>query len=193
MSITLSSTRHFVVRSVSSTCCRGVTTKNPDVVWSSPLSNSLLSSSAQYSTYGPSDNSMSRYWRKSTLIPNISTKILSSTSSIYPMMHSILGTIASNTIGHPFSITLNHPDREEFSSPSTSAIELTPTYVDTYTRKMDLAAEECGYMEVEGADDTTLPGSNGIWMISTLKRRKKKMNKHKLQKRRKKLRFKTRK
>merc|ERR1740136_8564 len=99
-------------------------------------------------------------------------------------MHSILGTIASNTISYPFSITLNHTDRQEFSSPSTSAVELIPTYVENYTRKMDLAAEECGHMEVEGADDTTLPDNNGLWMISTLKRRKKKMNKHKLRKRR---------
>uniref|UniRef100_A0A7S0GKK1 Ribosomal protein mS38 C-terminal domain-containing protein n=1 Tax=Proboscia inermis TaxID=420281 RepID=A0A7S0GKK1_9STRA len=35
--------------------------------------------------------------------------------------------------------------------------------------------------------------SDGIWMISTLKRRKKKMNKHKLKKRRKKLRLKSKK
>ena len=33
----------------------------------------------------------------------------------------------------------------------------------------------------------------GLWLISTLKRRKKKMNKHKLRKRRKKLRLKSRK
>lgn len=46
-------------------------------------------------------------------------------------------------------------------------------------------------MMMEGA--STLTDNLSIWLISTLKRRKKMMNKHKLRKRRKKLRLKTRK
>ena len=45
--------------------------------------------------------------------------------------------------------------------------------------------------EGEGEEET--PQSLSLWLISTLKRRKKMMNKHKLRKRRKKLRLKTRK
>ena len=45
----------------------------------------------------------------------------------------------------------------------------------------------------EGEEEEETPQSLSLWLISTLKRRKKMMNKHKLRKRRKKLRLKTRK
>jgi len=47
--------------------------------------------------------------------------------------------------------------------------------------------------EVEEGEEEETPQSLSLWLISTLKRRKKMMNKHKLRKRRKKLRLKTRK
>jgi len=203
MSISLSSTRTYIARATSTIFRRGAPTTTRNAVLSSSWSNSLLVSDGQQQSNCDSfDNFTDRFWRKNALTSNAGIMTLSLSRSIdcsKTMMHSILETIASNTIGRPFSVTLNHPNCHEFPLPlSTSAIEIIPTYVENHT-KMDLDIEECGYLEEGEAFDGILPGNSGavendsVWLISTLKRRKKKMNKHKLRKRRKKLRFKTRK
>ena len=55
------------------------------------------------------------------------------------------------------------------------------------------AAPETTTMIAETLPDPSPLSDLSVWLISTLKRRKKMMNKHKLRKRRKKLRLKTRK
>lgn len=198
MSISLSCTRHYITRATSTTCRRGAPTETRNSLWSSPWSYSLFGSNGpQNFNYDSFENFTHRCWRKNALISNTDTTTLSSSSRTdcsKSMMHSILETIAINIIGRPFYATLNHPEYHDFPPPLlTSPVEIISTYVENRTSEMDLESEECDYLEEEVADDAKLPDNGNLWLISTLKRRKKKMNKHKLRKRRKKLRFKTRK
>merc|ERR1719469_78960 len=183
----MSYTRQYITRATYTTYRRGNT-------WI----NSLFASNGRlHSNYDSFENFTDRCWRKNALMSNTDTTALSSSPSTdcsKTMMYSIIETITNNVIGRPFSATLNHPDCHDFAPPlSTSTVEIISTYEENQTRKTYLEVEECDYLEEGPVDDTKLPENDSLWLISTLKRRKKKMNKHKLQKRRKKLRYKTRK
>ena len=72
-------------------------------------------------------------------------------------------------------------------------------WMDGYCQARDVERTTTMVVESTSDDEVCRGGSPSplsdvsIWLISTLKRRKKMMNKHKLRKRRKKLRLKTRK
>jgi len=76
--------------------------------------------------------------------------------------------------------------------------DLTLVTIENMVRKIDESEENSCWEDVSSTplimeEETTLLDELSIWQISTLKRRKKMMNKHKLRKRKKKMRLKTRK
>eukprot|EP00970_Alexandrium_tamarense_P010207 scaffold2048_cov204-Alexandrium_tamarense.AAC.28 len=104
--------------------------------------------------------------------------------SIVSDIKSLLSNIASNLSGNGVLITMDSYDvsrsnektyEEEWEDLPNTSSQIASSLMDTTSTNGDLLS---GF---------------SLWQISTLKRRKKMMNKHKLRKRRKKLRLKTRK
>jgi hypothetical protein len=106
------------------------------------------------------------------------------TPSIVSDIKSLLSNFASNLSGNGVLITMDSYDvsrsnektyEEEWEDLPNTSSQIASSLMDTTSTNGDLLS---GF---------------SLWQISTLKRRKKMMNKHKLRKRRKKLRLKTRK
>ena len=81
---------------------------------------------------------------------------------------------------------------------ATLSRDLTLVTIDSMVRKIDEVEETSCWEDVSSTpfimeEQSLLLDELSIWQISTLKRRKKMMNKHKLRKRKKKMRLKTRK
>ncbi|KAL7492936.1 hypothetical protein ACHAWT_002045 [Skeletonema menzelii] len=97
----------------------------------------------------------------------------STTDSIATNIKSSICNMFANLIGDAALVSL-HQTQSQIQEEN---LGLTTTSSDLFVMK----------------EEEELPLSLSVWLISTLKRRKKMMNKHKLRKRRKKLRLKTRK
>jgi hypothetical protein len=83
----------------------------------------------------------------------------------------------------------------EYSSPSTSSILMQYSMISTATNNVTKSLFVWIHDFLSSGDESTINSQHGsgLWFISTLKRRRKMMNKHKLRKRRKKNRMKTKK